>query len=294
MNRVIQSLCLKYKRFRRHRHVNHGFLPYGWLVKLQVFFLSRSWLQMTFYSRWIRLLKVFARNPSGSEIKRIVLASLMSNTGNRWRVSALKQPEALKKYIDFQGIQVLEKASMQDQGVIIVVTHSVGRGLHRQIITAYSAREVFPLGGMSFRENKAYVMASFAQQIIDAQKILQHGGIVLIAGDGVSGKAYLNLPWYGHAFPFHTGFAELAVRAGVKTLALFEYLDIDGRITVELVEVPPPPPGSREVQVEHLVRTYAQLMAEREPAVLSSMRWHKLFQISSMPPLMTSSPIPND
>ncbi len=217
------------------------------------------------------------------EEQNIILKSLMANTGERWRITALRQPEAFARWVVVQGMEILKNAVDQGQGVIILFTHSAGMGLNSRVVNPYSSEDVNYIFGDYVSKGRAYVLAAFAQQFAEAFKTLHRGGIVFIAGDGRKGKAYLRLPLAGHIFPYQSGFAELAVRTGAKTLALFDTLDLDGRMTFEFVEITRPSQDSKEQQVESMVRQYARILQERWPRLLSSMHWHKLKRVMKLP-----------
>lgn len=264
---------------------NHRVFPYNRLVKLQSVYLSKQWIQRCFYPHRMQLIKDWANKISSPSTEEFILTSLMANTGRSWRMLALNHPEVFQQWVIIKGIQILENAIQQKQGVVILCTHAVGRSLYRRVIQSCTPSDVLFLGGVHDPKRESYVMASYAHQIVEAQRTLHRGGIIQIAADGIKGKAYLTLPFHGHLFPFRPGFADLAVRTGAVVVAVFDYLELDGHITFEFVEMTQPSPGPREEQVDFLVRQYARILEEWWPKILPSLRWNKLRQVMEMPPV---------
>jgi hypothetical protein len=273
---VVDRLIFNQELFQR-------IFSYSLLLKLQRYFLSKPLLQKLFFLHRVELMKKWAEQCSIPEEQNIILRSLMANTWVHWRTTALSQPEAFYRWIKVQGIDILQNVVDQHQGVIILFTHSAGMGLDSMVVNTYTSVDVCFVWGDSVSKGRSYVMAAFAQQFVDALKTLRRGGIVFIAGEGQKGDAYLRLPLSGHIFPYHSGFAELAVRTGARTLALFDYLDLDGHLTFEFVEILRPSQCPKEMQVDSLVRQYAQILGERWPRLLSSIRWHKLKRVMDFP-----------
>lgn len=258
--------------------------PYRRLVKLQRFWLSKTWVQKLFFRKQVQLMQRWAGQCSSPDISTVVLQSLMANTYKAWRNAALSQPKDFHKWVNLQGIADLENAIDQKHGVIIVIMHSLGLEWNMPGLNTRSSLEHSFVAGTDYhKRGRDFKKTAFAFQLIEVMKILNRGGIIYIAGDGLQGKTYRKLPVFGHMFPFRTGFAELAVRTGAIPMAAFDYLDLDGKITIEFVEMSQTTKDAKEEQVDGMVRQYAQMVAERWPRLLSSLRWWKLRQVMNMP-----------
>lgn len=272
------------KRYLRQDRLSNRLFPYTMLLKLQHFFLPRRWVQDLFFPRRVRLVRELAATVPGVDIPAAVLGSLMANTGQSWRNTALMDAACREPWITVKGFEQLENALTRGRGVILVQTHAIGRFWFRALLRARLTVEMCGVGGVDPGMHRDHVSTAFAFQLAGALKTLKSGGIVNIAGEGLGGHVYLELPFLGHLFPFRAGFAELAVHSGAAVMALFGLFKLDGKITFELVDIPQPVGAVKEEQVETLVRGFATLLQEREQQLLASLRWGKLAQIRTFPP----------
>ena len=270
------------KKPKAQNRLGRRLLPYTLLIRLQRFFLPKAWVQNLFFSRKVRMIKEFSHTLPGADTSTILLTSLMVNTFEHWRYPALLNAEDRNQWMKLEGLEQVEKNINSKRGVIIVVTHAIGRHLFGSVLNAHFPIDVYPIGPVDPRKGNPHVTTSMAFQFSAALKHLQSGGIVLLAGEGARGQSYLELPVLDHMFPFRSGFAELAARTGAIPMALFSSLNPDGRITFELADIHPSTTGTS--QVDALVRGYADMLRQREQQLLSSLRWGKLEQIRTFPP----------
>lgn len=274
---------------RQDRLINRVF-PYSLLLSLQHFFLPRRWVQRLFYPRRVRLVRELASAIPGADIHAAVLGSLVANTGQRWRRNVFLDDSYGRDWVKMEGLELLEKASKASRGVIIVFNHAIEIHVFAALLGRRIPVEIFGIRGVNREVDREHVSTAFAFQLVAAFKNLQSGGIVVIAGDGLAGQPYLELPFMGHSFPFRSGFAEMATHSGAALMALSIKLDLDGRLTFELVEIPQPDSGSKEARVDAIVRNYAVFLQQRQLQFLSALQWPKLEQISRMPRLPEGTP----
>jgi lauroyl/myristoyl acyltransferase len=185
----------------------------------------------------------------------------------------------------------LKQAVARGSGTILVALHAGRTGLIHHITRTLGRKELHPFIGYVSNKDQNLAMATYVRRLIEAQTLLQKGEIVTIGGDGLRGNVKLELPFYGRLFPFRSGFADLALRTGATALPVFVYFAMDGHITIEFSEALQVSPGTRQEQIEQIVRQYAQMLVERWPRLLSSMRWKKLGEIYAMPPISSASPV---
>jgi lauroyl/myristoyl acyltransferase len=270
---------------RAQNRLGRRLLPYTLLLRLQHFFLPKPWVQNLFFSRQVRRIRDLSSTLPGADTSRIILASLMVNTFQHWRRSIFLDTENRNQWIKAEGLEKVEKALNSKRGVIIVITHAIGRHLFGPLLNAHFPVDIYAIGPVDPRKGKKHVTTTMAFQFAAAVKHLQSGGIVFIAGEGARGQSYLELPLLGRMFPFRSGFAELAARTGAIPLAIFSNLNMDGSITFELDNIHTSKTGTRQEQVDALVRCYAAMLRQREQQLLSSLRWGKVEQITTFPPV---------
>jgi lauroyl/myristoyl acyltransferase len=96
-----------------------------------------------------------------------------------------------------------------------------------------------------------------------AQRLLEQGGILHLAGDGIVSSGGVVLPFLGRARRFPQGFAHLSVRTGAPAVPVFATLAPSGR-SIDIQILPPLPSGQDGANLADRVRVmldaYAQLL----------------------------------
>jgi len=279
------------KRFRRRvKHIlnpptrGRWIIPYQQGIKIQRFWFRQRWVQRLFFHRQLKLLKkmVGLSGNSQADMDDLILCSLMTNTWKKWRKVVLSREEN-HTWSTVEGLERLLTAKKGNRGIILVTTHSLRTSLLRSVIRSCGLKEIYSIHHEKDITGHSHLMAAYARQLVEAQKVLKQGGILSIAGDGFRGDTGSSQPFYGRMVPFRSGYADLALRTGAVLLPVFEYFTIDGHLKLEIAPPIEPPVGGREIQIEGIKQQYIQALIERWPRLLPSTSWFKLQQIWRMP-----------
>jgi len=281
---IPKPLLLWWKRLRHDSIFGWGF-SYEFGLKVQRSLLSIPGAPTLFFARHMAVVREWIKICSIPNPDDAILLSLMINTWQGWRVASLRKPEVAEKWVRYEGLEHLHQALERKRGVIFLSLHTVNAGVISRAIRQVTDQEIHILGGRVDGLNETMMMATYVRRVIEAQKRLQEGAIIGFAGDGLRGKISVPAPFYGRAFPFRSGFADLAVRNNAVLVAAFVYYELDGRVTVEFSKPFEAGQGTHEEQVNELVREYAGIIIERWPRLIPSLKWRKLRQILEMPPV---------
>lgn len=290
-NRSTPDPARRIWRTLRKIHLPGWFIAYEPGIRLQRFIMSRLLVQNLFYPQRLRLIREWAKLCSSSNVQDMIVGSLMVNTWEIWRNHTLKQPGVAASMLTVQGTENLKQAVARSSGTILVGLHTTRSGLIHHITRTLCQKELHSFGRPVPNSDLNLATATYARRLIDTQTLLKKGEIVAIGGDGLRGTVMLELPFYGRLFPFRSGFAELALRTGATALPVFVYFTMDGRITIEFSEAIQVSPGTRQEQIEQMIRQYAQMLVERWPRLITSLLWYKLEQVYMLPPVSSASPV---
>jgi acyl-coenzyme A synthetase/AMP-(fatty) acid ligase/acyl carrier protein len=265
-------------------------LPYAMGVKVQ-----RAWLQLPFIrdgllqrrSDFFRhcLEQMQIPDPNGD----LLTLHLMATFWQLWRRKALAPAHISAKWVPVLGREHLVQAQQDEQrGVIILIPHTtVHTGILTRVIQQYFPRETCTIGynynRHSITQTPKEKSIELTGKLLRAIGVLQRHGVVRTTGDAFHGRAVLTAPFYGRLFPFRGGYAELAVQTGARVLPVFPYLNSDGHVVLDFAEPLEAGPGSTAVQVEQMVRQYADLLIARWPQLLPSMGSGTLQSILKLP-----------
>jgi lauroyl/myristoyl acyltransferase len=191
----------------------------------------------------------------------------MASFWQPWRRKALAPANHFAKWVTVLGREHLVQAQQDDQrGVIVIFPHTTVRtGILTRVIKQYFPRETSTIGynTRGIAQTPKEKSIELTGKLLRAIGVLQRHGVVWSAGDAFSGHTILKLPFYGRHFPFRGGYAELAVQTGAHVLPIFPYLTSDGHVVLDFAEPLEAGPGSVDVQVEQMVRQYADLLLHR-------------------------------
>ena len=259
-------------------------IPYEAGVKIQRTLLSPAWVQRLLFARPVAVMHAWGKICSISDLSNQVLLNLMINTWRGWRMTSLKRPSVAEKWLRVEGLENLRQAMGSGRGIILLTIHTLRTGTIQRAVRMVSDKDAHLFAGRVEEEDNNMVMATYVRRIIEARKQLEQGEVIVIGGDGLRGNTSITLPFHGRAFPFRSGFAELAARSNAVALAVFIYYELDGRVILEFSAPIEAGSGTREEQVTGMVRQYARILTERWPRLLPSVTWRKLKQILAMPP----------
>jgi amino acid adenylation domain-containing protein len=284
------------RRWAGHAILGHGpavgpfVLPYAMGVKMQ-----RAWLQLPFIRDGLlqRRSNIFRHcldqmqipDPNGD----LLTLHLMATSWQPWRIKALAPAHHFAKWVTVLGREHLVEAQQDEQrGVIVLFPHAPVRAvLLGRVVKQYLPREKcsITLHRRNIPQTPDGKSIVLTRDLLRAIGILQRHGVVWTTGDAFHGRAVLTAPFYGRLFPFRGGYAELAVQTGARVLPVFPYLTSDGYVMLDFAPPLEAGAGSVAVQVEEIVRQYADLLSERWPQQLPSMSSPRLKTILDLPGL---------
>jgi amino acid adenylation domain-containing protein len=263
---------------------NTVLLPYGAGVLLQRILVAMPSIQRLF-SRHVGELELWqeelGEEPAGRQSR---LVSLMANTFIWWRQRALAHPDALERWLDLSGagMDVLNRPSLHG-GMVLVLPH-VGRLIiPLEMMVSLRGREsshvtndesIHKTGDIALWAMRQ--TESRANQLWRARKVLERGGAVLIAGDGLQGRHAVGVRFHGRLRPFQTGAAVLAVETGSLFVPAFPLFDTSGRVHIEILSPLTTDAATEEERISDLTRQYGLLYAERWPSFCFSINWSHL------------------
>ena len=133
-----------------------------------------------------------------------------------------------------------------DRGIILVIYHTPWLRLLQLTLTSAFERpmsvvrreSINAISRMTFTGTHAHTSRTYdpralAIHLRSAQEFLRKGSVVVIAADGAIGKGrQMLLPFGARWFPFHMGFAELAVRTNSVVIPVRATMTHDGRFEI--------------------------------------------------------------
>jgi hypothetical protein len=254
-------------------------LPYDRGVRIQRWWLSKHWVQIIFFHNQVGLIKKCNEllMDKATDLENTVLCSLMSNTWRHWRGAAFRQMD-IPAWTIIKGREYLSEAQVGGKGVILVTTHTFRTNVLKSILHSHSLKDVYFVHKFYDSNDRSQMISAYARQLADALKVLRSGGVLCIAGDGSMGEGGFQLPFFGRELTFRSGFADMSLRSGAPVLPIFEYLQSDGRVVLEIGSRLIPGEGKREIQIESIMRQYVCSLSDHWPKLIPSLSWFKLRQ----------------
>jgi hypothetical protein len=134
---------------------------------------------------------------------------------------------------------------------------------------------------------EAQQVKSRSSQLWQAQNVLQRGGVVLIAGDGIQGNQWVDVNLCGRRRSFQTGAAWLAVMNDAQYVPVFATFTLDGVLDIEISSPLSSKSLSDEGRIVELTREYGRLYAQRWPVIFPSVSWTHLEYNFNLPKIET-------
>jgi KDO2-lipid IV(A) lauroyltransferase len=268
-------------RLHRLRRLNKllSLVPYG-LGATVIALATRNPLVQALFRGHRRRLSGFLRENGLTIDKREVFARyLTTNWLSSWRLSALARcsDDAFDRSVSVTGYEAFAKLREQGRPVLLCNSH-YGSGkmillaLMRQGHTIHSLdrQDVFSFSNIRARGELISINLGDRQcnfmlkQVFRARKVLQEGGILHIAGDGVRGLSGRAIPFLRRQRRFPASVAELALATNAAVAATFGTVDTDGRIRLELLPPleMPDPKFTHEERVMRIIEQYRSLLQE--------------------------------
>ncbi len=257
-------------------------LPYPIGVYLQHSLLCQSMIQTKFFHQQSMLFQQCLVDAGLSRPHNDQLTlHLMANNWKAWRTQALSSPSAFAHWVTWQGADQLETMVKKGNGLIIVFTHQIfAVKFTQRLLLNHNIKDVPVISG---KGDNPYGLSREAQRTQSARsafELLQHGGAVLVAGDGLGATNAIPVAFYGRQLLIPRGFAELALLSQASVCATFLSMSTNGRITVEFVPLPTP---TSPKEADDVLFRYIDLLVERWPKLLPTMVWGRVKYLTSLP-----------
>jgi tetratricopeptide (TPR) repeat protein/lauroyl/myristoyl acyltransferase len=222
-----------------------------------------------------QLLVALGRPQDAAEVALSIFANHL-HPGIPWREQALdlSTVQEMKRWVRPRGVDRLRAVQETSRGAILVLSHLAAE----RVSTLVLSRMGFRLNSLEYQNRLGNHGIAGAQavkvweikdtegftlrEVYLAKQALERGEIFQLAGDGYRGGSGLPCRFLGRERHFKGGFAELAIAASVPVFPVFCTLDIEGRISLEILE--PLDAGdegtTRAERVASLIHQYATLL----------------------------------
>jgi acyl carrier protein/lauroyl/myristoyl acyltransferase len=219
-----------------------------------------------------------------------------------WRLVALAQcsPAEFDTWVTMTGVEALQRTREKGQGAVIPLSNIGPRGLPALALRRLGLTDFMMVGtedlyagildliGLSnLKERHHFFIINRdrrrASQLLTAQRLLQQGGIVFIAGDGQLGKLPFLFPFCNRLRHFGFGFAELALRTGVPVFPMFSTVQPGGKVHVEFHGPLAVSGSTHQESADRLVQEYVTLLERYWYKDPGSIRFYSLEKFLELP-----------
>lgn len=255
--------------------LEHVYFRASWLLASRL--LGSPVVQRRIASARVELFRRFLEATGLAEIHSVadtVRQHLLEATLVNWRylhAAPGHRDVVLARDVVVENGHLLEQALQSGQGVLFVMSHY---GAPRVFIEAmrqrgYEGRAIRAKVKKRLRDAGEEVtdlarMLRSAQDLVEAQRLLENRGVVYILPDGKYGRSGVVLPLYGRTYRVMTGFAELALSSGAAVVPVSAVPGADGTLRVTLH--PPldagPAAMRRQERIERLAAQYAAFLSQ--------------------------------
>lgn len=270
-------------------------IPYALGSRLIAWFCKTDFAREKFFKNKVPLFREFLKSlPAEYDADKLIPYVLYSNYLKGWRSSSLSwmSQRKLRRHVQFNGLELLEKYQREKKGVIILNSHFglAQAGLtvfpklgYNEFYTIVRAKGLESMKFEGLKENAKPKLLAFKdnsqselfRQMYRAREVLNEGGIVHLLGDGYHGMSSNTIPFLGKLRGFRSSYAELSLSSGAEILPVFIDCPINKKIIVDIL--PPLDQGDDsmkpEERREHITLQYAKLLEERWLAQPWNVNW---------------------
>ncbi|MEO1730863.1 MAG: hypothetical protein AAFR64_09000, partial [Pseudomonadota bacterium] len=165
-----------------------------------------------------------------------------------WREGSLSDPDIFSEFVSVKGLEHVQHARDNGQGVILCLVTTRFKGLYK-FIPELREKPLGTIANLTPDRIEFYGMGPLAQktggkasytvpsarvaQIHNAHRLLAQQGTVGIFMDAFDGPGGISLPFLGRIRPFRPGIAELALDTNSVVIPVEHWLHDEGRVTIE-------------------------------------------------------------
>lgn len=251
--------------------------PYGLGANVLALATRNPLVQALFRSHRRKLMAFLRENALTVDLREVFARYLTTNWLTSWRLAALGRcsDETFARWVDLEGYEIFKQLRDQGRPVLLCNSHYGGgkiillalmreghtiHSLDRQDIFSFSnIRARGKLVSINLGDRKSNFML---KQVFRARKVLQEGGILHIAADGVRGLSGREIPFLKRQRAFPASVAELALASDAAIVPTFGMLDANGRIKLELLPPleMPDPQLPHEKRIMRIIEQYSSLL----------------------------------
>lgn len=295
------------RSFLEAKSQGNGAKAYAGIARTVDQFCSESWARQTIFRNEARLVRQFAVETGlRADAKReFVTRSLSGHVWARTFRSMMEEfsQEEFFAICSVKGREHLDAVLSTGRGALILHSHTLFAELfwtwldHAGIAQGLTLTE-WTFGRPSEEQTDPKLRAvEGAKELHMAMGVLRRGGLVHSMGDGKRGGDWLEVRAFNRVKPYYTGFAHLALAAGVPVLSASVFLDPSKKLRI-VIEKPfdaVADAGDRRAQIEALVKQYVarhEAIWRRAPANIPwfHMRQHLRFPRPIATPRGDTSP----
>ena len=233
---------------RRHRLLSFAgnLLPYTMVFRILDFASRTHWLRFPVFGQKIQLIRDFVSaidtdvDPEFVIKNSLVYASLRQCHIGRWSFFPRDKQHAqvLADQINTEGQERLDHAVRKKRGVILVNAHSVAsRSTSLVVPFDYFVGSASSQLRLLKLDRNYYEGALNAHKLNVARRVLEQGGIIGIAADGVSGNSPgFQCNFHGRRREFRSGFAELALLTNAEVVPVLHSVTNEGSVEITFGE----------------------------------------------------------
>lgn len=296
-------------RLHRHRILKKllSFVPYSLGAVLLSWATGMRPVQRLFGMHKRRLAAFLRENGLALNERQVFARYLVTNWLTNWRLAALARcsDESFARWVSIEGYEIFKQLRDQGRPVLLCNSHFGGGkiillALMRQGHTIHSLdrQDVFSFSnirtsGELISINLGDRQSNFMlKQVFRARKVLQAGGILHIAADGVRGLSGRAIPFLKRERIFPASVAELALASNAAIVPTFGMLDGSGRVKLELLPplAMPDPALAHEDRIMQIIEQYAKLLEAHWLACPGAIHKGEMKIYAGLPLQVTTTP----
>ena len=265
-------------------------------------FSRQAWARDIFFRQDSqRIRQILSDTGEPAPTSELIAQWVYSNLLYHWRMAVLNDEEEFAQRVRVTGLEHLQQARESGRGAIVLSSNVGWKHLALVSLKGQNVEDMMQVGGgtrtlgligltqlksqflLTIDEEMIKSNSHLSYQLARGKQVLEHGGLLFIAGDGQRGQQKKDMPFLNRQRSFGTGFAELALTTDALVVPVLTSLRADG--TADVTFHPPltVPQGSHEEQVRSLVEQYARLLEEYWKTNLPNVRWKQMKQYLSLP-----------
>jgi acyl carrier protein/lauroyl/myristoyl acyltransferase len=228
-------------------------LPYGIGTRFIRWFCGQKWIQKIFFRDHVKAIEQ-CLDIIESSIPRsqVIQHNLASNFWRYWRLAALasSSPENFDRWISITGLSCFQKAYQQKKGVVLLSSHVPLRpllmllldrwgiedftiiGSHRYILELLNLAHLHTRLSLYSTEVKKSI---FYAQFYQAHQVLNRGGVVIIAPDGLRKQPGIERAFFSKKCYIGRSFMDFVISLQSVAIPVDISMELTGTVQVQFL-----------------------------------------------------------